>query len=153
MQLELLGYWFSINHGPARMMEDANFFSRLGEYYVHLDPILKDYLAFAHQLLYSNSPPSSSDPINEQKYSRKVSKKDQRPCGRWENGIINQLDDRPTKKLIRCWQLTKCLGITQMPQLHYAKGMVQPKSDKHFECITEMVLRLKKLCWCMSQPG
>jgi hypothetical protein len=57
LQLELLGYWFSIATRPGRMLEDANYFSRLGED-IHIDPLLKDYLGFARQS-YVDGPPAS----------------------------------------------------------------------------------------------
>jgi hypothetical protein len=43
LQLELLAYWFTIAVRPGKMLEDANYFSRLGKD-VHIDPLLKDYL-------------------------------------------------------------------------------------------------------------
>jgi hypothetical protein len=49
LQLELLAYWFTIAVRPGTMLEDANYFSRLGED-VHIDPLLKDYLSFGRQL-------------------------------------------------------------------------------------------------------
>jgi hypothetical protein len=54
LQLELLSFWFTIGIRPVRMLEDANFFSRLGEN-LHIDPLLKDYLSFGRQL-YVNNP-------------------------------------------------------------------------------------------------
>ncbi len=54
LQLELLSFWFIIAIRPGRMLEDANFFSRLGEN-LHIDPLLKDYLSFGRQL-YMNNP-------------------------------------------------------------------------------------------------
>jgi hypothetical protein len=50
LQLELL----TIAVRPGKMLEDANYFSRLGED-VHIDPLLKDYLSFGRQL-YTNNP-------------------------------------------------------------------------------------------------
>jgi hypothetical protein len=41
LQLEMLGYWFSIANPPGRMLEDADYFSRLGQD-IHIGPLLKD---------------------------------------------------------------------------------------------------------------
>jgi hypothetical protein len=49
LQLELLAYWFTIAVRPGTMLEDANYYSRLGKD-VHIDPLLKDYLSFGRQL-------------------------------------------------------------------------------------------------------
>ena len=59
LQLEMLGYWFTIVNRPGRMLEDANYFSRLAEDII-IDPILKDYLAFARQS-YSKYPPKQRE--------------------------------------------------------------------------------------------
>ena len=55
LQLEMLGYWFTIANRPGRMMEDANYFSRLRQD-THVDPLLNNYLSFARQLYESNRP-------------------------------------------------------------------------------------------------
>lgn len=59
LQLEMLGYWFTIVNRPQRMLEDANYFSRLAAN-IHIDPLLKDYLTIARQL-YSKYKPEDED--------------------------------------------------------------------------------------------
>lgn len=49
LQLEMLGYWFTIINRPGYMMADANFFSRLAEN-LHIDPLLKNYIEIARQM-------------------------------------------------------------------------------------------------------
>jgi hypothetical protein len=46
LQLEMLGYAFTIWHRSGAMLEDANYFSRLGAD-IHIDPLLKEYLSIA----------------------------------------------------------------------------------------------------------
>jgi hypothetical protein len=59
LQLELTGYWFTITNRPGQMLENANYFSRLGED-THVNPLLHDYLSFACQL-YTSNPPDQGD--------------------------------------------------------------------------------------------
>jgi hypothetical protein len=59
LQLELIGYYFTICHRPGRMMEDANFLSRLNQD-TSIDPLLQDYLSFSRQI-YSENKPSSEE--------------------------------------------------------------------------------------------
>eukprot|EP00957_Ditylum_brightwellii_P071944 5467852-Ditylum_brightwellii.AAC.1 len=47
--------FFTLVHRPGTMLEDANFFSRLGED-THIDPLLKDYMQFARQMYAQHSP-------------------------------------------------------------------------------------------------
>ena len=56
LQLEMTGYYFTVVHRPGRMLEDANFLSRISEE-VTIDPLLKDYLSFARQIYTDNTPP------------------------------------------------------------------------------------------------
>eukprot|EP00957_Ditylum_brightwellii_P208384 15357126-Ditylum_brightwellii.AAC.1 len=49
LQLDLLNMFFTLVHRPGTMLEDANFFSRLGED-THIDPLLKDYMQFTCQM-------------------------------------------------------------------------------------------------------
>ena len=49
LQLEMTGYSFTVVHRAGRMLEDANFFSRLADN-THIDPLIKDYLSFARQI-------------------------------------------------------------------------------------------------------
>jgi hypothetical protein len=44
LQLELLGYWFTIVSRTGDLMEDADYFSRMGED-IHSDPLMSDYLS------------------------------------------------------------------------------------------------------------
>ena len=42
LQLDMCGYFFTIAKRPGHMLEDANYFSRLGQDH-HFDPLLKIY--------------------------------------------------------------------------------------------------------------
>ena len=63
LQLEMLGYNFTIVHRPCTMLEDANYFSRLSAN-IHIDPLLKQYLYTAHQNAVDH--PSSPDALCDQ---------------------------------------------------------------------------------------
>jgi hypothetical protein len=63
LQLEMLGYAFTIVNRPGAMLEDANYFSRLGAD-IHVDPLLKDYLSIARQAYVENPP--SAEPLGDQ---------------------------------------------------------------------------------------
>ena len=154
LQLELLGYWFSIANIPGRMLEDANYFSRLGED-IHIDPLLKEYLGFARQS-YVESPPAS-DPLNDQNMPGRRSKRSTK---------LNELDDSETQvNFARVeWETSDEIDLTP-PSNQYSRrysnvpidicntGLVQAKSDMNFSYITETATRLSKFNWCLNQPG
>jgi hypothetical protein len=60
--VEMLGYDFTIANRTGAMLEDANYFSRLGED-IHVNPLLKDSLSIAREA-YINKPPST-DPLGD----------------------------------------------------------------------------------------
>jgi hypothetical protein len=68
----MLGYDFTIANRTGVMLEDANYFSRLGED-IQFDPLLKDYLSIAREA-YLNSPPSI-DPLGDQNMPERRSKR------------------------------------------------------------------------------
>jgi hypothetical protein len=72
LQLELLGYWFTIGLRAGDLMEDANYFSRLGED-IHSDPLMTDYLSFQRQLYDDNAPAKGE--VNDQNTPGRRSKK------------------------------------------------------------------------------
>eukprot|EP00957_Ditylum_brightwellii_P188609 14358462-Ditylum_brightwellii.AAC.1 len=49
LQLDLLNMFFTLLHRPGTMLEDTNFFSRLGKD-THIDHLLKHYMEFARQM-------------------------------------------------------------------------------------------------------
>eukprot|EP00957_Ditylum_brightwellii_P020735 1563213-Ditylum_brightwellii.AAC.1 len=55
LQMELLNMFFTVVHRPGGMLEDVNYFSRLGEE-VHINPLMKHYLEFARQMYNKNTP-------------------------------------------------------------------------------------------------
>jgi hypothetical protein len=59
LQLELLGYWFTIVHRKEHMLAEANYFLRLGQD-VHINPLMNDYLSFIQQLR-KKYPPSDGE--------------------------------------------------------------------------------------------
>jgi hypothetical protein len=152
LQLEMLGYWFSIANQPGRMLEVADSFSRLGQD-IHIDPLLKDYLAFARQA-YFDGPPSS-DPINDQNMPGRRAKRtkmddtDREGAGinfayvEWEDHTIALTP--PTNKDSRRY--------SNVPIMICDTTKVQKTSDRNFSYITETALRLSKFQWCRSQPG
>jgi hypothetical protein len=72
LQLELLGYWFTIVARAGDLMEDANCFSSLGKD-IHFDPLMTDYLSFQRQLYDDNAPAKGG--VNDQNTSGCRSKK------------------------------------------------------------------------------
>jgi hypothetical protein len=72
LQLELIGYYFTICHRPGRMMEDANYLSRLNQD-TSIDPLLKDYLSFARQV-YSDNVPANGNLNHENMPGRRKRK-------------------------------------------------------------------------------
>jgi hypothetical protein len=72
LQLEMLGYSFTIVNRTGAMLEDANYFSRLGED-IHVDPLLKDYLSIARQAYITNPP--SAEPLGDQNMPGRKSKR------------------------------------------------------------------------------
>jgi hypothetical protein len=153
LQLELLRYWFSIANRPGGMLEDANYFSRLGED-IHIDPLLKEYLGFARKS-YVESPPSS-DPLNDQNMPGRRA----RSTNLRENDVAEAQADFARVE----WEGNDEIDLTPPSNKHsrsysnvpidiYNTGVVQAKSDMNFSYITETALRLSKFNWCMNQPG
>jgi hypothetical protein len=153
LQLEMLGYWFSIANQPGRMLEDADYFSRLGQD-IHIDPLLKDYLAFARQA-YFDAPPSS-DPINDQNMPGCRAKRTKMDDADREGAEINLAhvkweDHRidltpPTNKDSRRYSNVLIIICDTTK--------VQEILDRNFSYITETTLvRLSKFQCCLSQPG
>jgi hypothetical protein len=148
----MLGYWFSIANRPGQMLEDADYFPRLGGD-THVDPILKDYLSFACQV-YFDGPPSS-DPLNDQNMPRRRAKRTKTEDTDEESAEINfaqfEWEDHmihitpPANKESRHY-LKVPFMICNAPE-------VQKASDKNFAYITETALCLSKFQWCLSQPG
>jgi hypothetical protein len=151
LQLELLGYWFSIANRPGRMLEDANYFSRLGED-IHIDPLLKDYLGFARQS-YVDGPPASN-PLDDSNMPGRRAKRAAPPVDYEETEVNfarvgwNDKDiglTPPTNKYSRSY--------SNFPIQICNSNTVQSASDKHFAYITKMAARLSRFNWCLSQPG
>jgi hypothetical protein len=66
------GLLFTIMSRAGDLMEDANYFSRLGED-IHSDPLMTDYLSFQRQLYDDNSPAKGE--VNDQNTPGRCSKR------------------------------------------------------------------------------
>jgi hypothetical protein len=153
LQLEMLGYAFTIVNRTGAMLEDANYFSRLGED-IHVDPLLKDYLSIARQAYIDNPP--STEPLGDQNMPGRRSKRTKmiqeslEPTAGldlaqviWENESIDVTP--PSNKLSRKY--------ANIPIQICETGKLQEPSKKHFSYITETAVRLSTFKWCLSQPG
>jgi hypothetical protein len=132
LQLELLSYWFTIAVRPGRMMEDANYFSRLGED-LHIDPLLKDYLSFARQQ-YVDNPTDKGDIKPDNLPGRRKSKKARsEPETQTTINFANLVFDRTNVCPPFEHHLPSELAPTmnQVPIVFHATTEVQPKSTHH----------------------
>jgi hypothetical protein len=146
----MLGYAFTVANRPGAMLEDANYFSRLGED-IHVDPLLKDYLAIARQA-YINNPPSA-EPLGDQNMPGRRSKRqktnDEPVAGlnlvnvEWNQEPINLTPS--SNKIARQY--------SNVPVSICETKSVQQPSKKHFSYITETSVRLSTHKWALSQPG
>ena len=153
LQLELLGYWFTIANRSGSMLEDANYFSRLGED-ISIDPLLRDYLSFARQMFTTNPP--SPDPLTEQNTPGRRAKipRSEIPTNMGASDInlaqvefINEPTDLtpPTNKYRR--------SISNYPVTICRSDTVQSPSKKNFSYITETAVNISRFRWCLSEPG
>jgi hypothetical protein len=154
LQLELLGYWFTIAHRPGQMLEDVNYFSRLGEDTL-MDPLLRDYLSFVLRQMFSTNPPSP-DPLTDNNMPGRRAKiprsEIETEMGASELNLAqvefpNEPMDitPPTNKYRR--------QITNYPVSICRAKTVQEPSKKNFSYITETTVNLSTFRWCLSEPG
>jgi hypothetical protein len=154
LKMMMLGFWFTITHRLGPMLEDANYFSRLGAD-IHIDPLLQDYLSFVRQS-YIRYPPSS-EPLSHDNMPGRRSK---RPKPTIEDGgapsvnfaHVEWLEDPacinitpPTNKLARQY--------ANIPVDIISTSQVQQSSNKHWSYITKAAVNLSVSNWCLSQPG
>jgi hypothetical protein len=134
------------------MIEDANYFSRLGED-IHIYSLLKDDLGFARQS-YFDGPPAS-DPLDDSNMPGRRTKRsaptdvDDEETGlnfarvQWNENDIDLTP--PTYKYSRSY--------SNVPIKICNSATVQSAFDKNFAYITETAARLSRFNWCLSQPG
>lgn len=108
LQLELIGYYFTICHRPGRMMEDANYLSRLNED-TSIDPLLRDYLAFARQM-YTQHKPADDDITT-----------DNLPGRRKKRSTVSSQDDTSTINFANL----------ELESMHYNEMSSQPSDEKY----------------------
>jgi hypothetical protein len=157
LQLELLGYWFTIVSRAGDLMEDDNYFSRLGED-IHTDPLMADYLPFQHQLYDDNAPAKG-----EVKYQNTPGRRSKRPR------ISEEEDqaDSPNCATINFaninWHAYAPVDITpkhevdrqllNLPIQFNETGILQSASRLNFSFMATTTQLLHKFSWCMHQPG
>ena len=74
LQLEMHGYNFTIVHPPERMLEDANYFSRVGEDGI-VDPLRASYKDIAKFLHEQHSPENHPEEISQENMPGRKSKR------------------------------------------------------------------------------
>jgi hypothetical protein len=153
LQLELLSYWFTIAIRPGRMMEDANYFSRLGED-LHIDPLLKDYLSFSRQI-YTTHPADKGEITPDNLPGRRRTKKPK--LDEYNPSTINLANivlDGDYDDVIFEHHLPTELDPTlkQVPIVFHSTTEVQPKSEQQFAYIGEIAQRLNSTSWMLYEP-
>jgi hypothetical protein len=151
LQLELLSYWFTIAVRPGRMMEDANYFSRLGED-IHIDPLLKDYLSFARQQ-YVDNPSDTGDVTPDNLPGRRKSKKPRseettQTTVNFANVVFDNSSNTPFEHHL---PIELEPTMTQVPIIFHTTTQVQTKSTHHFY-IGEVAQRLQSTSWILYEP-
>jgi hypothetical protein len=149
LQLELLSYWFTVAVRPGTLLEDANFFSRLGED-LHIDPLLKDYLSFGRQLYVDH--PSDKREINQDNLPGRRSKKPRidEPSSATLHFANIQLDYESSNTVFE-HHLPAELDpqMTQVPIVFHSTSEVQPPSRHHFAYIGEVANQLHSSSWAL----
>jgi hypothetical protein len=156
LQLELLGYWFTIVSRAGDLMEDANYFSRLGKD-IHSDPLMTDYLSFQRQLYDDNAP--AKDELNDQNTPGRRSKKTR---------IVEEVDqtntpDRATINFANVnWHAHTPVDITpehevnrqllNLPIQFTETGILQSKSHLNSSFMATTTQLIHKFTWCIHQP-
>jgi hypothetical protein len=153
LQLEMAGYWFTIENRPGRMMEDANYFSRLGQD-THVDPLLNDYLSFARQLYEHNMP--TQDPLgpnNMPGMRMKRQKTTDSELNAATSTILNVEWDYDVIDVTPELVDNDIRILSNVPVIINTVQHCQPASKHHFSYVTESAVALTKFRWCLSQPG
>jgi hypothetical protein len=153
LQLELLSFWFTIAIRPGRMLEDANFFSRLGEN-LHIDPVLtKDYLSFGRQL-YVNNLSDKGEVTPDNLPGRQIKKTRYEEENPATVNLANIVFDNNLEELVFEHHLPIELHTTlnQIPIVFHSTMQVQPKSRHHFAYIGEIAQRLQSTSWILYNP-
>jgi hypothetical protein len=145
LQLELVGYWFTVVNRPGNMMEDANYFSRLGAN-IYVDPLLKDYLSFARQSYIENPP--SLDPISADNMHGRRSKRTKKDYKVVRDDLPAEINlanidwQREPEVDVTPISCRASRDMTNVPVNITATDVVQPKSNRHFAYISETTLQL-----------
>jgi hypothetical protein len=136
-----------------RMMEDANYFSRLGED-LHIDPLLKDYLSFARQQYVDN--PSDKGEVTQDNLPGRRKNKQSRSEHTTEASVnfANLKFDGNDTTIPFEHHIPIELNPTmnQVPIVFKTTNEVQPKSSHHFAYIGEVAQRLNSTSWILYEP-
>jgi hypothetical protein len=158
LQLELLGYWFTIvSRTGDLLMEDADYFSRMGED-IHSNPLMSDYLSFQRQLYDDNAPDKGE--VNDQNTPGRRSKK-----ARFEE--VAEPVDPPNKATIELanidWHQQAPVDVTtehdvdrqllNLPIQFTETGVLQSASRLNFSFMATTTQLIHKFSWCIHQPG
>jgi hypothetical protein len=147
LQLELTGYWFTIANRPGRMLEDANYFSRLGED-THIDPLLRDYLSFARQLYIKNPPGQGEITADNLPGARR-----KKPTIEAEHITTINLAHMPMPDDSEItYDIPSHRHLHNMPIVFLSNEAIQESSRKHFSYVTESAVALKASYWCLYEP-
>jgi hypothetical protein len=157
LQLKLLGYWFTIVSRAGDLMENTNYFSRLGED-IHSDPLMTDYLSFQRQLYDDNSPAKGE--VNDQNTPGRRSKRpkiaeDKDQADSHNRATIDfaninwhshaPVDIAPEHEVDR--------QLLNLPIQFTETGILQSASRLNFSFMATTAQLLHKFSWCIHQPG
>ena len=156
LQLELSGYFFTIVHRPGKMMEDANYLSRLNADST-IDPLLKDYITKAATLHKDSEPPSGE--INKDNTpGRKKKKQKLNPNISPSTNYANILwDEEVIPEHINTLEknnqtMTLQTEFQNVPISHeISKLKYKTKTSNNHECL-ETAISLKYHSWGLLNP-
>ncbi len=165
LQLEMNGYDFTIEHRPERMLEDANYMSRINQD-KQIDPLLKDYVTMANELYSDHKPPTDEEVQPENMPGRRPVKKaksiDTSQGIMGEETQVNlalvDLSDSFTvieeKKSEENNPLQSGLieGIRNIPFKLESQSSIQSASDLPNKNHTELASQFKAFQWCIFEP-
>ena len=158
LQLELSGYFFTIVHRPGRMMEDANYLSRLNANST-INPLLKDYINQSSSLLKESTPPEGE--ITKDNTPGRKKKKQRTSSAEitddkvqinyaniiWDNDTIPEFNYEQSTSTFLINQ-----GIQNTPISHKISASKYKKSTAYnHECL-QTAIALKHHSWCLINP-
>lgn len=154
LQLEMLGYWFTVVNRPGRMLEDANYFSRIHEN-VDIDPLLGNYLTYARHLYSKNPPPDGEITCDNMPGRRQKRKKTPASDDVLSGNLIQiKLTDEPLAIHIQDEAHTHHQVLTNTPIDFVTNPALQATATTsyHNSYIATAAATLSTFTWCLYHP-